>query len=185
MSKRIDYDRLKTEVFQKPTYTDKYLSFYSHHPICHKSVTRSLFLRAQGIPSSFDSSESKQKYLFDVLKANKYPTNFLKNCLKSVRPPRTNTENENSMMDFAIVPNIQRITEPIKRILGSFNVKVVKKPFMTLSHIFAKTMVRIANEQRKDVIYSTPYSNCDQEYISQTKRQFGTCLREYQKAVFF
>ena len=38
---------------------------------------------------------------------------------------------------------------------------------------------------RKDAIYSTPCSDCDQEYIGQTKRQFGTRLKEHQKAVFF
>ena len=72
-----------------------------------------------------------------LLKANNYPNDFLKKCLKSVTPPRKNSD-ENSMMGFAIVPYIQGITEPIKRILGSFNVKVTQKSFLTLRHIFAK-----------------------------------------------
>ena len=32
---------------------------------------------------------------------------------------------------------------------------------------------------------SIPCNNCDNEYIGQTKRQFGTRLIEHQKAVFF
>ena len=32
---------------------------------------------------------------------------------------------------------------------------------------------------------SIPCNNCDNEYIGQTKRQFGTRLKEHQKAVFF
>ena len=70
-----------------------------------------------------------------------------------VTPPRTNTENDNSMLGFAIVPYIQGITEPIKRILGSFNVKVAQKLFMTLGHTFAKRKYRIAKEQRTDAIF--------------------------------
>ena len=34
-------------------------------------------------------------------------------------------------------------------------------------------------------IYSIPCNDCDNEYIGQTKRQFGTRFKEHQKAVFF
>ena len=163
--KRIHHKRLVIEVYRKPTLTDKYLSCDSHRSICHKkSVTRSLFLGAQGIPCSSNSRKREQKYVFDVLKANNYPNNFFKNSLKPVTPPRTNTENENSMMGFVIVPYNQGITEPIKRILGSFNVKVAQKPFMTFGHIFEKLKGRIT-EQRKDAIYSILCSDCNEEYM--------------------
>ena len=39
-------------------------------------------------------------------------------------------------------------------------------------------------EQRTDAVYSIPCNDCDNEYIGQTKRQFGTRLKEHQKAVF-
>ena len=29
---------LETKAYRKPTHTDKYLAFDSHHPICHKKV---------------------------------------------------------------------------------------------------------------------------------------------------
>ena len=40
-------------------------------------------------------------------------------------------------------------------------------------------------EQRTDAIYSISCNDCDNEYIGHTKRQFGTRLKEHQKAVFF
>ena len=49
---------------------------------------------------------------------------------------------------FAIIPYIQGVTEPIKRILNSHNVKVAQKPF-----------------QRTDAVYSIPCNDCDNEYI--------------------
>ena len=86
---------------------------------------------------------------------------------------------------FAVIPYIQGVTEPIKRILNSHNVKVAQKPFQTLGHIFAKPKDPVTKEQRTDAIYSVPCNDCDHEYIGQTKRQFDTRLKEHQKVVFF
>ena len=78
---------LETSVYRKPTHTDKYLAFDSHHPICHKkSVTRTLLTRADCLSSSCDSRAKERKYVFDVLKVNGYPNTFLRNCLKPVTP---------------------------------------------------------------------------------------------------
>ena len=49
----------------------------------------------------------------------------------------------------------------------------------------AKPKDPVTKEQRTDAIYSVPCNDCDNEYIEQTKRQFGTHLKEHQKAVFF
>ena len=65
-----------------------------------------------------------------------------------------------------VVPYIQGVTEPIKRILSNCNIKVALKPYLTLGHIFAK-----------------PTGDCEKEYLGQSKRQFGTRLKEHQKSV--
>ena len=54
-----------------------------------------------------------------------------------------------------------------------------------MGHIFAKPKDPVTKEQRTDAIYSIPCNDCQNEYIGQTKRQFGTRLKEHQKAVFF
>ena len=43
----------------------------------------------------------------------------------------------------------------------------------------------MTKEQRTDAIFSIPCNDCDNEYIGQIKLQFGTRLKEHQKAVFF
>ena len=47
--------KLETVVYRKPTHTDKYLSFNSHHPRSHKkSVVTTLFQRAENLTSNIE-----------------------------------------------------------------------------------------------------------------------------------
>ena len=113
---------LETSVYRKPTYTDKHLAFDSHHPICHKkSVAKTLLSRADCLPSSLDSKTEERKYVSNVLKANGYTKTFLRNCQKSVTTSNALDEREPAT-GFAVIPYIQGVTEPIKRILNSHNV---------------------------------------------------------------
>ena len=59
------------------------------------------------------------------------------------------------------------------------------KNLLTLGHIFAKPKDPFTKEQWTDAIHCIPCNECDNEYITQTKCQFGTCLKEHQKVVFF
>ena len=120
---------LETSVYRKPTHTDKYLAFDSHHPICHKkSVAKTLLRRADCLPSSLDSKAEERKYVSNVLKANGYTKTFLRNCQKPVTNSNALDEREPAT-GFAVIPYIQGVTEPIKRILNSHNVEVAQKPF--------------------------------------------------------
>ena len=176
---------LGTSVYRKPTHIDKYLAFDSQHPICHKkSVAKTLLRRADCLPSSLDSRAEERKYVSNVLKANGYTKTFLRNCRKPVTTSSTPDKREPAT-GFAVIPYIQGVTEPIGRILNSHNVKVAQEPFQNLGYTFVKPKDPVTKEQRTDAIYSIPCNDCDNEYIGQTKRQFGKRLKEHQKVVFF
>ena len=63
-------------------------------------------MRAECLPLSSDSKALERQCVIDVLKENNYPKDFLENCLKPVHPYRKRTENDSSMMVFAVVPYI-------------------------------------------------------------------------------
>ena len=81
------------------------------------------------------------------LKANGYTKTFFRDCQKPVTTSNALDEREPAT-GFAVIPYIQGVTEPIKRILNSHNVKVAQKPFQTLGHIFAKSKDPVTKEQR-------------------------------------
>ena len=112
---------LETKAYRKPTHTDKYLAFDSHHPVCHKKpVAKTLLRRVDCLSSSLDSKAEERKYVSNVLKANGYTKTFLRNCQKPVTNSNALDEREPAT-GFAVIPYIQGVTEPIKRILNSHN----------------------------------------------------------------
>ena len=67
--------------------------------------------------------------------------------------------------------------------MSNCNIKVALKPYLTLGHIFAKPKDPIPTNQKTHAVYSIPCNDCEKEYLGQSKRQFGTRLKEHQKAV--
>ena len=63
-------------------------------------------------------------YVLNILGENDYPKRFLNDCLRSpVCRNQNNSEGDTSVKGYAIVPYIQGVTEPIKRILSNCNIK--------------------------------------------------------------
>lgn len=57
----------------------------------------------------------------------------------------SNTPDEKEpAIGFAVIPYIQGVTEPMKKILNSYNVKIAQKPFQTLGQIFGQDFRRTA-----------------------------------------
>ena len=177
--------KLETVVHRKPTHTDKYLSFNSHHLRSHKrSVVTTLFQRAENLTLNNDARENECQYVTNILKENNYPRSFLYDCLR--RPTLTHCnspEGDSAVKGFAIVPYIQGIAEPIRKVLNNCGIKVALKPFQTLGHIFAKPKDRVPTDQKTHAVYSIPCGDCEKIYLCQTKRQFCTRLKEHQRAV--
>ncbi|CAH3163802.1 unnamed protein product, partial [Pocillopora meandrina] len=129
------------------------------------------------------SKAEERKYVSNVLKANGYTKTFLRNCQNQLQIV-TLLMKGNQRLVLLLFLTYRVLLNPSREFLNSHNVKVAQKPFQTLGHIFAKPKDPVTKEQRTDAIYSIPCNDCDNEYIGQTKRQFGTRLKEHQKAVF-
>jgi hypothetical protein len=79
MTTRDNTNPIEVSVYRKPTHTNKYLDFNSHHPTTHKrSVVNSLLNRADIIPTSTSGKRKERKHVFNVLMDNGYPKQFFK-----------------------------------------------------------------------------------------------------------
>ena len=120
--------------------------------------------------------------MFNAVENNNYPQKFLEN-LSNENSSVNNANNKTEPSGFAVIPYVKGTSEPIKRILGKYNVKTALKPYKTLGQIFPKPKDKLEKEQMKGAIYSIPCRDCEQVYIGQTKRQFGTRLKEHKSAL--
>ena len=66
---RTENDGLKLQIYRKPTHTDQYLNFSSHHPIEHKlSVVRTLLERSQCLVTEIEDRKQEDFYIEKALR---------------------------------------------------------------------------------------------------------------------
>ena len=126
---------LKTSIYRKPTHTDLYLQWDSHHTFPSKySVVDTLYHRAKTICLRPQLFQEKEQYLFQALKRCKYPTWALNRVKIRIQNPtkhakRRNTNQANQMNNnnqnlYMVVPYYQGFSESIIRACKKFGVQV-------------------------------------------------------------
>ena len=186
------------DVYRKPTHTDRYLDFNSHHDNQHKISTASTLLhRALNLPNSSEGKKRELDHVHTALKSNGYPSKFIQNIqAKKTRPPTSNVSQEElvrmffemvepteSRKSFATLPYIKGLTEPLTRVLKKHDIKVVNKPFTTLQQQFPAPKSRPSMESQTNVVYKIPCMNCSWCYIGETGRAFNTRKKEHARNI--
>ena len=79
--------RLTTSVYRKPTHTDQYLAYDSHHPQSVKrGIVKCLYERAKRLVTKPSVISEEKKYLSSVLVSNGYPFSLLKKLTRTGKP---------------------------------------------------------------------------------------------------
>ena len=104
--------KLSTVVYRKPTHTDHYLQFGSHHTLVHKlGVIRTLHYRADTIISDSNAVADEKAHVEGALKPCGYPNWTFQKAKKSKPVVSTKEPNSNQADDKPRV----HITSPILR----------------------------------------------------------------------
>ena len=133
---------LSTTVYRKPTHTNQYLQWDSHHAISNKySVISSLLHRAKGICSTQEQLEEEQTHIHRVLSSCNYPgwaINRMK--LKTntpVKPKNSNNSNKDTKSNtikrsYITVPYMKGLSESIKNMCKRYGIQVYFKSVQTI-----------------------------------------------------
>ena len=175
--------RLDVSVCRKPTHTDRYLRFKSHHPTDVKGgVVRCFHNTARGIISTQDKLQKEVDHLARVLKQNAYSANIIRNASA---PPTQETadtssrdvEQKEERGPLVVKLCVTGMSEDVRHVYRMFNIRVVLKSGRTLCSVLTMVKDTLPIGTRSNVVYRIPCS-CGQVYIRNTRRRLETRQKE-------
>ena len=128
---RTDSGGLKLCICRKPTHTDQYLNFSSHHPVEHKlSVIRTLLERSQYLVTVSQDKIQEDAHVEEALQACGYPSwSFSKvRCQMEFKTDKRKKKNKKQealvKRPMIIIPYVEKVLAAIVTIMKKHNVPV-------------------------------------------------------------
>ena len=186
--------KLNTTVYRKPTHTDMYLHWDSHHNIPAKySVIGTLYHRANTICSTTQYLQNEERHLNQALMKCKYPQWAINRVKLRARTTTShnsnrrtgsyNTAQPNKPNINIVVPYHQGLSESIKRTCSKYGIQVHCKGGHTIKNLLmaSKDKDHILNKSGIIYRYKCHRVECDEEYIGESARTFSERFKEHLK----
>ncbi|KAL9954516.1 hypothetical protein ACROYT_G042066 [Oculina patagonica] len=174
--------RLTTSVYRKPTHTDQYLAYDSHHPQSVKrGIANCLYDRAKRLVTKPSVISKEKKHLSSVLVSNGYPFSFLQKITKT-RKPSTSAEPTTEFKSTAVLPYVKGLSEQLRRCLQQQGVRAVFKSETTLRSHLVRPKDAVDPTKQDGVVYRIP-CECGKVYIGETGRPMQDRIKEHDRDI--
>ena len=152
-----DDGAVSTSAYRKPTQILR--DFSSHHPTMHEAaVVQTLLSTADGLSSTTADAQEEHTYIYQALGNNSSSKNFI----DSVSCPQLECR---SPCKTITLPCARGLSEALKCILSTVNVRVVYQPCSMLRGCLVRAKNHQPSTQQANVVYSIPYSVCPKVYV--------------------
>ena len=180
-------------VYRKPTHTDQYLNYSSHHQIsCKESVVSSLFNRAYSIITNKDDLHKENARIKQVLKENGYQESIISEIFKRItnnhslsslqqQMQATDIQEEEIKMSINL-PYIEGTSEKLRHILRSHKIRSTFYTENTLHKLLCKPKDQVATEDKNNIVYEIDCSILT-VYFGESERSLKLCSDEYKRSV--
>ena len=178
---------LVTTVYRKPTHTNQYLQWDSHHAITNKySIISSLLHRAKHIWSNQQLLEEEQSHIQRALSMCKYPDWAINRTKLKMSTPKTNKNNNSRTINrgHITVSYSEGLSETVKNICRKYGILVHFKSGKNIKDEWVAPKDKDHLTKKSGIIYRYKCDRleCDEEYIGETARTFGERYKEHLKA---
>ena len=173
--------RLTTSVYRKPTHTDQYLAYDSHHPRSVKrGIVKCLYDRAKRLVTKPSVIAGEKKHLSSVLVSNGYPSSFVQKITKARTTPRREPVAE--FKSTAVLPYVQGVSESLRRCLEQQGIRTVFKSDTTLRSHLVRPKDTVNPAKQDGVVYRIP-CECGKVYIGETGRSMQERIKEHDRDI--
>ena len=173
--------RLTTSLYRKPTYTDQYLAYDSHHPQSVKrGIVKCLYDRAKRLVTKPSVISAEKKHLSSVLVFNGYPSSFVQKISKARTAPKKESVAE--LKSTAVLPYVQGVSEPRRRCLEQQGIRTVFKSETTLKSHLVRPKDTVDPAKQDGVVYRIP-CECRKVYIGETGRSMHERIKEHDRDI--
>ena len=191
--------KLSTTQYRKPTHTDQYLQWDSHHYLsANFSVIHILCHSAQIVCSNPELLHKEKTHLRNAITQCKYPIWALDKVKRRLNKSSSETSdeannqgttgaqpatNEVKSKGHIVIPYTQGLCESIKKICGRYGIQTHFKGSTTIRNLLVSPKDKDPMVNQSGAIYWFQCADlsCDDEYIGETSRTFGERYKEHLK----
>lgn len=189
------YNKLKTSIFRKRTFSGVLTSYLSFTSMSYKlGLVKCLIDRAYKINNTWIGFDFDLKNIFTILKKNSYPEHFINKVTRSYLNKKHNLATDNNKCDngkqrYFKLPYIGKHSI-FTRVKLSKLVTRYCKPDVDIRLIFQSFKIgscfnvkdSIPCSLKSNVVYKFNCASCNTSYIGQTTRHFATRVKEHLKS---
>jgi len=176
---------LISTVYRKPTHTDHYLQFDSHHPLIHKlGVIRTLHYRADTVVSNSQSIAEEKDHIQESLGNCGYPRWAFTKAKTTKDSTKSNTRDSYQESSTQVtIPYIAGLSERLKNSYKSFGISTSFKPTNTLRGKLVHVKDKPPKDKQSNLVYgiTCAASNCGESYVGETKQSLRARLNQHRR----
>ena len=181
--------------YHKPTFSGRYLNFYSQHPLCQKRGTiiglidRVLYLSHPKFHSD------NFKFIMEILIKNNYPIDFIfrtirdriKSVIQKINIPNNVHNDQKNRNDrgpsYFTVPYFDNVSNKFRDITRDIDVRISFFSLNKLNNIIKTHKDKLSHTSHSNIVYKINCNDCNASYVGQTGRQLNTRIKEHRNHI--
>ncbi|KYN06950.1 hypothetical protein ALC62_02072, partial [Cyphomyrmex costatus] len=184
--------------YRKPTFSGRFLNFFSNHPVSQKKGTIFSLVDRVFLLSDLSFHTKNLNFIINILLNNDYPLSFIFDTINqrlsylnknksgnnhTSNQVTTNNDDVNKKTPtWLTVPFIPLHTEKFKRFHNNDIRVSFHSPNKMRKYIKVQKDVR-PHTSRNNVVYKIQCNDCDASYVGQTSRQLKTRIAEHRNHI--
>jgi hypothetical protein len=191
---RVEDNRIIIDWFHKKTFSGRYLSYFSYHPLCQK-VGAMYSLVDRAILLSHPIYQQKNlEFCITLLRKNGYPLDLifktintriktLINKLKMDREKNCSRDNTDDEMAKKIIvfPYIRKTSEKAAALIDRSKFIIGLRCINRIDNYIKVHKDKTDYMCKNNTVYKIECNNCNATYVGQTKRHLKTRINEHMK----